>query len=46
MLSNAYMLIMMMVMLMFVDNCDNDYVDDDVVMTLNVNICLDRIILF
>ena len=35
MLSNAYMLIMMMVMLMFVDNCDNDYVDDDVVMTLN-----------
>jgi len=40
------MLIMMMVMLMFVDNCDNDYVDDDVVMTLNVNICLDRIILF
>ena len=34
MLSNAYMLIMIMVMLMFVDNYDDDYVHDNVVMTI------------
>jgi len=34
MLSNAYMLIMVRVILMFVGNYDDDYVDDNVVMTL------------